>query len=198
MKKLFVNLFFLSIVTLCFSQPAFTEKTVHEINKRFIENPTNDDTAPDYVLTGSEGQKINMDQLKQMFPAVKHLTWETSDISIKQSGNIAIVNGITKHSFMSLSDNVTHYYHVRGTYVYEYKKDKCGVPILGTFAIVDYSDPQASTFYRQHLTTNFASAIKSPNPSPINLNFKMTAKEDFTDDDFGLVVILSTRATYRP
>jgi hypothetical protein len=77
-------------------------------------------------------------------------------------------------------------------------KDKCGVLILGTFAIVDYSDPQASTFYRQLLTTNFASAIKSPNPSPINLNFKMTAKEDFANDDFGLVVILSTRATYRP
>jgi hypothetical protein len=77
-------------------------------------------------------------------------------------------------------------------------KDKCGVPILGTFAIVDYSDPQAATFYRELLTTNFASAIKASVPPPIKLNFKMTAKEDFTDDDFVLVVILSTRATYRP
>jgi hypothetical protein len=77
-------------------------------------------------------------------------------------------------------------------------KDKCGAPILGTFAIVDFSDPLAATFYRQLTTTNFASALKSSSPQPININFKMTAKEDFGDEDFVLVVILSTRATYRP
>jgi hypothetical protein len=77
-------------------------------------------------------------------------------------------------------------------------KDKCGIPLLGVFAIVDFSDPQAAIFYRQLLTTNFASAIKAPIPPPINLNFKMTAKEDFADDNFELVVKLSTRATYRP
>jgi hypothetical protein len=76
--------------------------------------------------------------------------------------------------------------------------DKCGVPLLGTFAIVDYSDPQAASFYRQLLLTNFASAIKSPTPPPIKLDFKMTAKEDFGDEAFVLVVQLSTRATYRP
>jgi hypothetical protein len=124
MKKLFVSLLFLSLTTWAFSQPAFTEKTVAEINKRFIENPTNDDTAPDYVLTGSEGQKIGMEQLNKMFPNVKHLTWETTDMTIKQYGKVAIVNGITKHSFVSLNDNATHFYHVRGTYVYEYQNDK--------------------------------------------------------------------------
>jgi ketosteroid isomerase-like protein len=124
MKKLLFNALFIGLATLGFAQTPFTEKTVQDINKRFIENPTNDDTAPDYVLTGSEGQKIGMEQLNKMFPNVKHLTWETTDMTIKQYGKVAIVNGITKHSFVTLNDNVTHAYHVRGTYVYEFQKDK--------------------------------------------------------------------------
>jgi hypothetical protein len=124
MKKLLLNALFMGLTTLGFAQTPFTEQTVHDINKRFIENPNNDETAPEYVLSGSEGQKITADPLRKMGSGVKHLTWETTDLTIKQYGKVAIANGITKHSFMTLNDNVTHAYHVRGTYVYEFQKDK--------------------------------------------------------------------------
>jgi hypothetical protein len=101
MKKLLSNLLFLGMATLGFAQTPFTAQTVQDINKRFIENPTNDETAPDYVLTGSEGQKINMEQLNQMFPNVKHLTWETSDMTIKQYGKVAIVIMFGVHTSMN-------------------------------------------------------------------------------------------------
>ena len=39
MKKLLLNAFFLGYTTLAFAQAAFTEQTVHDINKRFIEDP---------------------------------------------------------------------------------------------------------------------------------------------------------------
>jgi hypothetical protein len=124
MKKLLLNAMFIGLTTLGFAQTPFTEKTVHDINKRFIENPDNDETAPEFVLSGSEGQKFLPDPMKKMTDGVKHLTWETTDLTIKQYGKVAIANGITKHSFATINDNVTHFYHVRGTYVYEFQKDK--------------------------------------------------------------------------
>ena len=73
-----------------------------------------EDFFPDYVLHGGEGQKATAEQLGKMMAGVKHLNWETTDLTVKQYGKVAIANGITKHSLVSLNDNMTHAYHVRG------------------------------------------------------------------------------------
>ena len=127
MKKLLFNALFMGLATLGFAQTPFTEQSVHDINNRFIEDPKKsmaEDFALEYVLYGAEGQKATSEQLGKMMAGVKHLDWKTTDLTVKQYGKIAIANGITKHSLVSLNDNVTHAYHVRATYVYEFQKDK--------------------------------------------------------------------------
>lgn len=87
---------------------------------------------------------------------------------------------------------------------------KAGFPVIGNFGVKDLCDftlvsgnpaimafgpNQNSPFSNLLLSTNFANSVK--NGTPITLDFKMIPKEDFPDG-FGLIIILSTRATYRP
>jgi hypothetical protein len=87
---------------------------------------------------------------------------------------------------------------------------KTTFPIIGPFGVKDLCDftliggkpaaialgaGQSSPFSNLLSTTNFASSVK--NGTPITLDFKMIPKEDFPEG-FGVIIILSTRATYRP
>jgi hypothetical protein len=75
-------------------------------------------------------------------------------------------------------------------------KDSCNFTFVsGNPAVVSFGQGQNSPFSNLLLTTNFANSLK--NGTPITLDFKMIPKEDFPEG-FGLIVILSTRATYRP
>lgn len=104
--------------------PAFTEQIVHDFNKKWIENPSKsmDETyLPTYVYSDRNGSVRTFEQLKKTNSTVKFLTWETSDITIKQSGTLAIATGISKYSYNVLIDNSTVNNNVRGVYVFEYK-----------------------------------------------------------------------------
>ncbi len=127
MKNSITTFLFSAISLCCFAQTPFTEKTVLDMKKRFIENPMkslNEDLSPNYILAGSGGENFTLDQLKQMAAGVKYLNWNMSELAVKQFGKIGIATGITKHSVLILSNNTTVNYHVRATYIYEYQQDK--------------------------------------------------------------------------
>ncbi len=102
--------------------PAFTEQIIHDFNKKWIENPSKsmDETyLPTYIYTDRNGSIRTYEQLKKQNETVKFLSWETSDINIKQSGTLATVTGTSKYSYNALNATVNNL--VRGVYVFEYK-----------------------------------------------------------------------------
>lgn len=126
MRSLTITLLFSVFSIFTYAQTAFTEKTVLDINKRMVDDPAKslDDISPDYTLSGSEGQLFTYDQLKKMFAANKHLSWDMTELKTKQYGNIGIATGITKHSLVNIASNAKVSYHVRATYIYEFKNGK--------------------------------------------------------------------------
>ena len=102
--------------------PTFTEQIIHDFNKKWIENPSksmDESYLPTYIYSDRNGSIRTIEQLKKQNETVKFLTWETSDINIKQSGTLATVTGTSKYSYNALNATVNNL--VRGVYVFEYK-----------------------------------------------------------------------------
>jgi hypothetical protein len=75
-------------------------------------------------------------------------------------------------------------------------KDVCDLTLIGGRpSIISFNANQSTPFSQQLITTNFAKDLKQG--SPINLRFKMIPKQDFAEA-FGVIILISTRATYRP
>jgi hypothetical protein len=126
MKKLFVNLFFLSLATLGFTQTPFTEKTLNDIHQAYVTNSKTafaELTAPDYMMIGNEGGVLDYATFKMLNESGGLTDWPISDVKIKQKGSMAIVTGITDHTAKYPNNRVVKY-HQRFTETYEYQKGK--------------------------------------------------------------------------
>jgi ketosteroid isomerase-like protein len=121
MKKLFVNLFFLSLATLGFTQTPFTPQTLEDIHQAFVANPpktVTERTLPDFTMLGSDGRKIDYAVFKSWNGADGGLAeWPVSDVKVQQAGNLAIATGITKHRPKSAKAA----FHQRFTETYEFQ-----------------------------------------------------------------------------
>jgi hypothetical protein len=128
MKKLLVNLFFLSLATWGFSQPAFTEKTIQDMNKRFLTNPLkflNEEMDPTFILMGAEGQPIGYNIFKGWYatPGFKMNEWSVADLKVQQVSKMGIATGIKTH-IISIHDSVVSHLTERFTYFFEFKNNK--------------------------------------------------------------------------
>jgi ketosteroid isomerase-like protein len=128
MKKLLVNLFFLSFATWGFSQPTFTEKTMQDQMLRFAANPLkflNEETDPTFTLMGAEGRPFGYDIVKGWFsaPDTKMKEWSIADLKVQQLRKTAIAMGIKTH-IISVHDTVISRGVERFTYLFEFKNDK--------------------------------------------------------------------------
>ena len=66
--KITSTLLFLAFSLLSFAQPAFTEKTVQEMNQRLVADNLKfllEEMAPEFTLVGAEGQLITRDQFQK-------------------------------------------------------------------------------------------------------------------------------------
>jgi hypothetical protein len=127
MKKLFVNLFFLTISTLCFSQPTFTEKTLTDMRQRMLtdwDNYFKNEVSPDYVMQGHVGQTCDVACIAELNKNATLLEWPMEQVKIKQIGNVAIVTGITHHVALFKKSNTKVKNNQRFTETYEYKNGK--------------------------------------------------------------------------
>ena len=126
MKKLLVNLHFLSLTTLSLAQTPFTEQTVRDMTQRMLKDYpkfVQEEVSPDFFVIFGEGQVASYDNMKASNNS-NIVTWDLSELKVKQIGNMAVVTGINKHSIGPSKTKATDYYNVRFTYTYAFIKDK--------------------------------------------------------------------------
>lgn len=123
MKKLFFSAFLLSLATLGFSQTTFTEQTVNEIHQAFVSNPVQavtERTLPTFKMTGDNGAIIDYTVFKSWQVGGGLAEWKTSEVTVQQSGNLAIAKGISNHR----PKHVEVPYNQRFTETYEFQNGK--------------------------------------------------------------------------
>lgn len=127
MKKLFVTFLFSILTTLNFAQSKFTEQTLNEVHQAFITDALKgvaDRTSTDFMMIGSNGQTRDYASFKALNESGGIVEWPVSDIKIKQSGNLAIVAGITKHTAVFKQSSAKMTVNERFTETFEYQKGK--------------------------------------------------------------------------
>ena len=127
--KITSTLLFLAFSLLSFAQPAFTEKTVRDMNQRLVADHLKfllEEMAPEFTLGGAEGHLITRDQFQKWYEMKtwKFGEWTTTELKVQQMGNKAIATGVQFHTIVELSDNKTQSRNERFTYLYEYKSGK--------------------------------------------------------------------------
>jgi hypothetical protein len=128
MKKITSMLVFMAFSLLAVAQPAFTEKTVQDMAKRFEANPLkylNEEIDPTFTLMGAQGQPLGYDIFKGWYstPGFKMNEWSVADLKVQQLGKTAIVMGIKTH-IISVRDTVVSRGVERFTYLFEFKNGK--------------------------------------------------------------------------
>ena len=127
--KITSTLLFLAFSLLSFAQPAFTEKTVQDMNQRLVANNLKfllEEMAPEFTLAGAEGQLITRDQFQKWYEIKtwKFKEWTMTELKVQQMGNNAIATGVKFHTTVDLSDNKTQSKNERFMYLYKYKNGK--------------------------------------------------------------------------
>jgi ketosteroid isomerase-like protein len=127
MKKSLSLAFILGCVTLGFSQPTFTEKTLTEMRQRMLsdwDNYFKDEVSPDYVMQGHVGQTCDKACISELNKNATLLEWPMEEVKIRQVGNAAIVTGISHHVALFKKSNTKVQNNQRFTDTYEYKNGK--------------------------------------------------------------------------
>lgn len=109
-------------VTLACAQAAFTEQTLNEIHQAFVTNGVKavaERTSPDFTMFGTNSV-MDYAGFKARVENGGLVEWPVSDVKIKQSGNLAIAKGITKHK----PKNAKAPFNQRFTETYEFQNGK--------------------------------------------------------------------------
>ena len=125
MKKLTITLLFSAFNILCFAQMPFTEKMVHDMSLRLINESAKfckDDLAPTFVIIGSEGGAVNYEQITKLIMESKQISRVLTDVKIKQYGKMATATGSLVHVFnLGKGDIIAN---ERFTYIHEFNNGK--------------------------------------------------------------------------
>ena len=125
MKKLTITLLFSAFNILCFAQMPFTEKMVHDMSLRLINESAKfckDDLAPTFVIIGSEGGAVNYEQITKLIMESKQISRVLTDVKVKQYGKMATATGSLVHVFnLGKGDIIAN---ERFTYIHEFNNGK--------------------------------------------------------------------------
>lgn len=85
-----------------FAQTTFTQATFDDIMKRYAQNPVNylkTETAPDFILAGSDGKSNSLSQLISLYDGLTLTTWSYDGVIVRQYGNTGVATGILTHGY---------------------------------------------------------------------------------------------------
>jgi hypothetical protein len=122
--------FFISIIWAfllfgCQNTPdtATAEKMVHELNKKFQEQPyqtLQQNASGDYIFINGEGLFNTKEQMLQGIKDVKFAKWDLDNLKIQALDHVLVATGVNNHS-MGGEDGKALTYQTAFTYIYQEK-----------------------------------------------------------------------------